>query len=145
MGCLSTGWRVSKLPPNGVLVATSLMLATCISIHETIDYRYGVLQSRQKPLTLKTQNQQLNLNDSHTALDRTNVANLADRASSCGTNRQAEPKKDPLATNEIQLFANLTLGIWHYFLPDATPRNVSGTPWCLLQLIQNQGQPYMVR
>ena len=95
MGCLATGWRVSKLPPNGVLVATSLMLATCILSHETIDYRYGVLQPGHKPLTLTTQNQQLSLNDSHIALARTNVANLADRASSSVTDLQAGPKKGP--------------------------------------------------
>ena len=77
------------------------MLATCVSAHETIYHRYRVLQPAHKPLTLATQNQPLKLNYSHMELNRTNVANLADRALSSGTNRQDEPKKDRLATKEI--------------------------------------------
>ena len=45
----------------------------------TIDYRYRVLQPGYKPLTLATQNQSLNSDDPQ-ALDRSHIANLADRA-----------------------------------------------------------------
>ena len=104
---MSFGWRISKLCPNGVLVAASLMLAACVPFHETIDYLYGVLQAGHRPLILVTQNQPLNADESHMALDRTNVANLPDRALSSGTNRQTEPNKSNLlATMEIQLFAD---------------------------------------
>ena len=122
---MSFGWRVSKPLPNGVLVAASWMLAACVPIHETIDYRYGMPHVGHRPLILATQNQPLNLDDSHMALDRTNVANLADRALSSGTNRTAEPNKsDLLAAMEIQLFADHTLGIWHAFLPDTMPEQL---------------------
>ena len=100
-----------------------------------------MLQPVDKSLTLAAQNQPSKQDCSHMELDRTNVANLADRALSGGSNRQDELKKDRLATKEIQLFADRTLGIWHSFTPETTPRKVSGTPLSLVKLIQTKGQP----
>ena len=122
---MSFGWRVSKPLPRAVLVAASLMLTACVLIHETIDYRHDSLQAGHKPLILATQNQSLNLDASHVALYRANVANLADRAISSGANQQAEPyKSDLLAAMEIQLFNDHTPGIWRSFLPDTTPEQL---------------------
>ena len=122
---MSSGWRESKLLPDRLLVATSLMLMTCVPIHETIDYRYGMLQAGHKPLILLTQNQPLSLDGLHMALDHINVANLADRTLSSAANRQAEPNKsDLLTTMEIKLSADRTLGVWHSFLPDTTPEQL---------------------
>ena len=119
---MSSGWRESKLLPDELLVAASLILVNCVPIHETIDYRFDMLQAGHKPLTLATENQPLSLNDLHVVLDHINVTNLADRALSSAADRQAEPNKsDLLTTIEIKLSADCTHGDWHSFLPDTTP------------------------
>ena len=96
---MSSGRRASKPPPSGLLEAASLMPATCVRIHETIDYRDGMPQAGYKPLIPKTQNQPLSLDGLHMVLDHTNVTNLADRALSSAANQQAKPNKSDLLTH----------------------------------------------
>ena len=118
---MSSGWCESKLPPGGLLQAALLMPATCVPIHETIDYSYGMLQAGYKPLIPKTQNQPLSLDGLHMVLDHTNVTNLADRALSSAANQQAKPNKSDLLTHmDIKLSKDRTLGVWHSSLPETT-------------------------
>ena len=118
---MSSGWRESKRPPGRLLEAASLMPATCVPIHETIDYRYDMLQAGYKPLIPKTQNKPLSLNGLHMVLDHTNVANLADRALSSAANQQVKPNKSDLLTHmEIKLSKDRTLDVWHSSPPETT-------------------------
>ena len=84
---------MSKLLPNGVIRAASIILAADVSINETFDYRFGMLQTGHKPMFLATQNQPFSLDGSHMVLDHTNVAHRANRALSSAVNRQAELNK----------------------------------------------------
>ena len=42
---MSFGWRVSQRFLNGLMLAVYVMLAACVPIDETFDYRYAALQS----------------------------------------------------------------------------------------------------
>ena len=118
---MSFGWRVLKLLLNGVLVAASLMLAACVPLHETVDYRYGVLHAGYKPLIVGVQNQPLSLDDPYMVPDPAAVANLADRDLSSDTNQRNEPNKiDMLTSMEIEMLADYTFTIWQSSLPYRT-------------------------
>ena len=51
---MSFGWRVSQRFLNGLMLAVYVMLAACVPIDETFDYRYAVLQSGYSPFIAAT-------------------------------------------------------------------------------------------
>ena len=51
---MSFGLRVSQRFLNGLMLAVYVMLAACVPIDETFDYRYAVLQSGYSPFIAAT-------------------------------------------------------------------------------------------
>ena len=101
---MSFGWRVSQRFLNGLMLAVYVMLAACVPIDETFDYRYAVLQSGYSPFIAATQNQPSTLDGSRIAPDQTDIINLAASQSSTAITQPDKPHKNDLLTKmEISL------------------------------------------
>ena len=70
---MSFGRRVSQRFLNGLMLAVYVMLAACVPIVETFDYRYAAPQSGYSPFIAATQNQPPILDGSRIAPDQTNI------------------------------------------------------------------------
>ena len=92
------------------------MLAACVPIDETFDYRYAVLQSGYSPFIAATQNQPSTLDGSRIAPDQTDIANLAASQSSTAITQPDKPHKNDLLTAmEISLGTDHTISIWQFY------------------------------
>ena len=101
---MSFGWRVSQRFLNGLMLAVYVMLAACVPIDETFDYRYAALQSGYSPFIAATQNQPSTLDGSRIAPDQTDIINLAASQSSTAITQPDKPHKNDLLTKmEISL------------------------------------------
>ena len=109
---MSFGWRVSQRFLNGLMLAVYVMLAACVPIDETFDYRYAALQSGYSPFIAATQNQPSTLDSSRIAPDQTDIINLAASQSSTAITQSDKPHKNDLLTRmEISLGTNQTISI----------------------------------
>ena len=109
---MSFGSRVSQRFLNGLRLAVYVMLAACVTIDETFDYRYAALQSGYSPFIAATQNQTSTLDGSRIAPDQTDITKLAASQSSTAITQPDKPHKNDLLTKmEISLGTYQTISI----------------------------------
>ena len=113
---MSFGWRVSQRSLNGLMLAVYVMLAACVPIDETFDYRYAVLQSGYSPFIAATRDKPSTLDGSRIAPDQTDIINLAASQSSTAITQPDKPHKNDLLTAmEISLGTDHTISIWQFY------------------------------
>ena len=71
---MSFGRRVSQRFLNGLMLAVCVMLAACVQIDETFEYRYTEPQSKYSLFIAATQNQQSILDGLQIAPGQTNIS-----------------------------------------------------------------------
>ena len=97
------------------------MLAACVPIDETFDYRYATLQSGYSPFIATTQNQPSTIDGSRMASDQTDIRNLATSQSFTAITQPDKPhKNDLLAKMEISRGTDQTISIWQFYPPATT-------------------------